>query len=620
MKYIRISVTVIVILVFGYIFLAEMILPFNSPRNGDICEMLPGDRWCLVKEDGTREPFLVPGRADGDIVLETVLPESIDKDVSVLCFRGMDMRVYIGDELRLDYSAKDYALFGDQSAEGYAMASVYPGDEGKKLTLYYGYNSGMVYDVYMGTRLGILADLFRQFGAELFLGLAVLLLGLISFIASCCYRIVHKKHLEMQELSLGVILGACWVISNSVFRQLFTRNMSVISNVPFLMVMVMPLPFLVFVDSLQQRRYEKALMAVGILEIVDFCVCACLFVAGKMSLVQAFPVAAGCAIVSIIVLFGTIFLDVKKHLISSYRIIAVGFLFLAVAAVVQIMMYQFAHNGVFSGFFMAVGLFCFLICAIIYTIKQIIGIRIAANEAVHANKAKDDFLANMSHEIRTPLNGILGMDEMIIRDTGERRIKNYALEIKSAGNTLLSLINDILDLSKIEAGRLEILPVDYDVASVLNDVINITRNRALEKNLQYNFAVSEELPSVLRGDEIRIRQVLLNIINNAIKYTREGRVDVEVSAEAGEIPEEIILVVKVADTGIGIREEDKDKLFMSFERLDEKKNRNIEGTGLGLHITYRLVEMMGGRIDVESKYGVGSTFTIVLPQPVVERE
>ena len=348
-----------------------------------------------------------------------------------------------------------------------------------------------------------------------------------------------------------------------------------------------------------------------------------------MSLVQAFPFAAGCAIVSIIVLFGTIFLDVKKHLISSYRIIAVGFLFLAVAAVVQIMMYQFAHNGVFSGFFMAVGLFCFLICAIIYTIKQL------------------DFLANMSHEIRTPLNGILGMDEMIIRDTGERQIKNYALEIKSAGNTLLSLINDILDLSKIEAGKLEILPVDYDVASVLNDVINITRNRALEKDLQYNFAVSEQLPSVLRGDEIRIRQVLLNIINNAIKYTREGRVDVEVSAEGGEIPEEIILVVKVADTGIGIREEDKDKLFMSFQRLDEKKNRkegtqmttttemqlvdinklipyvnnrNIEGTGLGLHITYRLVEMMGGRIDVESKYGVGSTFTIVLPQPVVERE
>ncbi|RKM61369.1 hybrid sensor histidine kinase/response regulator [Butyrivibrio sp. CB08] len=237
-----------------------------------------------------------------------------------------------------------------------------------------------------------------------------------------------------------------------------------------------------------------------------------------------------------------------------------------------------------------------------------------------SNKAKSDFLANMSHEIRTPLNGILGMDEMIIRESRESRIKQYALEIKSAGNTLLSIINDILDMSKIESGNFEIVPIDYEVSSVLNDVLNMTRPRAGKKGLEYVFQVSPDIPSTLNGDEIRIRQVILNIINNAIKYTQEGSVSVVIAAREIESGNFVDLVISVSDTGMGIREEDKDKLFKSFQRLDEKKNRNIEGTGLGLHITHSLLDMMGGRIDIESEYGKGSTFTITVPQQVINKE
>lgn len=236
----------------------------------------------------------------------------------------------------------------------------------------------------------------------------------------------------------------------------------------------------------------------------------------------------------------------------------------------------------------------------------------------NANRAKDAFLANMSHEIRTPLNGILGMDEMIIKDTKESHIKKYALDIKSAGNTLLSLINDILDLSKIDSGNFEIISLDYSMASVLNDVINMTKPRADKKGLTYNFSVSPDIPSKLHGDEIRIRQVMLNIINNAIKYTKEGHVDVAISADIGTGPSDRMLKVQVTDSGIGIKDEDKEKLFKSFQRLDEEKNRNIEGTGLGLHITFRLVEMMGGHIEVESEYGKGSVFTLYIPQGVVD--
>ncbi|MCR4762003.1 MAG: response regulator [Lachnospiraceae bacterium] len=339
---------------------------------------------------------------------------------------------------------------------------------------------------------------------------------------------------------------------------------------------------------------------------------------GRVSLLKSFTGSALCTMISIVVMFATIFIDQKRHLLGSYRVVAVGFGLLALAAVVQILVYQFAHNGVFSGLYMAIGLFGFMICAIIHTIKQLINIRLEANELMHISKAKDDFLANMSHEIRTPLNGILGMDEMILRETKENKIREYALDIKSAGNTLLSIINDILDLSKIESGNFEILPVEYDLASVLNDVLNLTRHRAQKKKLAYDFRVEETIPSSLYGDEIRIRQIMLNIINNAIKYTEEGSVQVDISSRSTMMGNYADLIIRVADTGMGIREEDKDKLFRSFQRLEERKNRNIEGTGLGLHITWLLLEMMEGSIEVESEYGKGSAFTVTVPQRVVK--
>ncbi|MBQ6575639.1 MAG: hypothetical protein IJL90_06000, partial [Lachnospiraceae bacterium] len=358
----------------------------------------------------------------------------------------MDMEVFVDGEERAVYKTEDYHFLGDRSAECYVMASLYPGDVGKVLRVHYEYNSGMVYETYIGTRLGILAHLFRTYGLELFVGMALMLLGVICLVAAVTYKLIHKKYLEMEHLSIGVILGACWVLSNSIFRQLYTRNISVMSDIPFLMVMVMPLPFFVFLDSLQKGRYAKLLGCAGIIAIANFVVCSSLFVSGKVPLVKSFTGSAVCALIGIVIMFTTLVLDFRKHLLHSYRFVAAGFVLLAISAIIQIFAYAFAHNGVFSGLFMAFGLFGFMICSIIHTIKQLIGIRLEANELQHINKAKDDFLANMSHEIRTPLNGILGMDEMIIRDTKESRIRDYAFEIKSAGNTLLSIINDILDL------------------------------------------------------------------------------------------------------------------------------------------------------------------------------
>ncbi len=246
-------------------------------------------------------------------------------------------------------------------------------------------------------------------------------------------------------------------------------------------------------------------------------------------------------------------------------------------------------------------------------------LREARDEALRANQAKSEFLANMSHEIRTPLNAILGMNEMIMREAGGS-IKKYAFNIKSAGDTLLSIINDILDFSKIESGKMEIVPVSYSLSSVLNDVYNMVSYKAGQKGLTFHMEVDPHIPDALHGDEVRLRQVVVNILNNAVKYTPKGSVTFKVQAVGAPQDDKLELEFITQDTGIGIREEDKAKLFSKFQRLDLEKNRNIEGTGLGLAITVRLTEMMQGNITVDSVYGQGSTFTIRLPQTVEQDE
>ncbi|MCR5676392.1 MAG: response regulator [Lachnospiraceae bacterium] len=258
-----------------------------------------------------------------------------------------------------------------------------------------------------------------------------------------------------------------------------------------------------------------------------------------------------------------------------------------------------------------------------------------AGEAQNANKAKSVFLSHMSHEIRTPINAILGMDEMILRESGEKEILDYADRIRSAGNNLLGIVNDILDFSKIEAGRMNIVPAEYDLKSVIKDMYNVVRLRAESKGLDVKFDIDGTLPSVLYGDALRIRQTVTNLLTNAVKYTEVGTVtftmqkvsdgtsaDEEALRRAcpGErLPDQSVRIrFSVSDTGIGIRPEDMEKLFVEYERFDEKRNHAIEGTGLGLSITRELLELMGSRLKAESTYGKGSTFSFEILQGVID--
>ena len=247
--------------------------------------------------------------------------------------------------------------------------------------------------------------------------------------------------------------------------------------------------------------------------------------------------------------------------------------------------------------------------------RQYDQIREAKEEAELANQAKSRFLANMSHEIRTPINTVLGMDEMILRESSEPGIRGYAEDIYTAGNTLLSLINDILDSSKIESGRMEIVPVEYELKTLIRDLVNMIKKRALDKDLILEPMIDESLPSVLYGDDVRIKQVLTNMLTNAVKYTHEGTVWLKMSGSREG--DELVLHCEVEDTGMGIKKEDLPKLFEAFQRIEEGRNRNIEGTGLGMNITLQLLEMMGSRLEVESEYGKGSRFWFDIRQRIV---
>ena len=237
-------------------------------------------------------------------------------------------------------------------------------------------------------------------------------------------------------------------------------------------------------------------------------------------------------------------------------------------------------------------------------------------EIEELNKAQNRFFSSMSHEIRTPINTIIGLNEMILRENVSDEVASDAKSIQNAGKMLLSLINDILDMSKIESGKMDIVPVVCDVGAMLSDIVNMIWVRTKEKGLEFHIDVAENIPAQVYGDEVRIKQVLINLLNNAVKYTPKGSVSLSIQRQKTE-GETVYIAYSVTDTGMGIKQESIPHLFSAFKRVDEEKNRYIEGTGLGLSIVKQLVDLMGGDIAVNSVYTKGSTFVVTLPLKIV---
>ena len=239
-------------------------------------------------------------------------------------------------------------------------------------------------------------------------------------------------------------------------------------------------------------------------------------------------------------------------------------------------------------------------------------------DAEQANMAKSEFLANMSHEIRTPMNAVMGLSDIIMEESRGRKVYGYACDIKAASQNLLAIINDVLDLSKVEAGKMELVPVEYYVKGVVEEVVNMINVAATQRGLELKCEYDTGIPCKYYGDDVRLKQILINIMNNAVKFTKEGFVKLSVSGFPGSQDGMEDLVFRIQDTGCGIKQEDLEKIFEDFKQIDSGRNRGVEGTGLGLSITKRFVQLMKGSIDVESVYGEGSTFIVTVPQKIID--
>lgn len=623
-KYISWMFVVLFTLTVVYLIAASVALPEDDWGGEKTCRIYGGS-WEQVFADGSTQPLEVPGHCDSSrgqtVVIQSVIPEDIDKD-TYLVFRSakQNMNIYIGDTLVRSFSTDDTRWFGTAGAVVYVFVEVSPEDVGKTLRVESCSNtsySGYFYTVYEGSQMEVWSMFIRMYGAELLVAFLVIAFSVVTIIASIVLRVFCHSEMDLLFLGFGILLAGGWIVANSVLRQLIFANMSVVNDMAFLMIMLLPLPYLFYLNQIQKYRYGVFYAVSEIIAVSVFVVCVVLHMTGAVDYATTNTYADIIYVIIIFSMIVTLFVDWKRKYIYEYKYVAFGLIGACLGGILQIIAY-FNKTEVFNGVILEIGLMILLVFAIINSINKLMQSEREKQHAISASEAKGRFLAHMSHEIRTPINAVLGLDTMILRESKEPAIRGYALDIQSAGQGLLALINDILDLTKVESGKMELVLVEYDFSSLIHDVINMIQMKADSKSLEICLDLDENLPSALYGDDVRIRQVLVNLMNNAVKYTEKGSVKLSVSGE--KEGDEVLLHFSVKDTGIGIKEEDIGKLFPEFERIEEKRNHNVEGTGLGMSITVELLSLMGSRIQVQSVYGEGSDFYFDLKQKIVNAE
>jgi signal transduction histidine kinase/FixJ family two-component response regulator/HPt (histidine-containing phosphotransfer) domain-containing protein len=629
----------------------------TSISKGNIYDFNTG--WVMIMEDGTRYeidslPFSAPSNAGETVVLENTIPSEYAGLTLSFLSADKTLKVYIDGSVIYEFGTNDVRDFGHTPGSicnfidipnffrygkiRIEMQSPYDGYASEVTTMQIGQRSA--------SALKLLKDNSTNF-----------LLNIIIAIAGIVFLFVALVSLASKRDDYGYLYMSAFCIDACVYYcietktlNIFYGNQTLYSVLIFLFLMIFPAYIMLYFKKTWEKRYTKILiLMIGlcylntivqlILQVVfnveDFM---------EMASISHFLLFV-CIIVGLVISIDRI----KRLKTFDAALEFIGFLSMGLGAMIDLVRNYFIKIGDF-GKYSRWGMVLFCVINAVVSVRklangysesvkenalllerQVQSIETKNKELVEANtraeeakreaqaasEAKSIFLANMSHEIRTPINALLGMNTMILKESNQSEIREYALDIQNAGQTLLALINDILDFSKIESGNMEIVCANYDLSSVVNDCYNMISPVAKDKGLEFKLENDLSIPYMLYGDEVRVRQIILNLLSNAVKYTREGSITFELGYDRVD-REHIILKISVADTGIGIEEKNIDKIFDSFKRIEETKNRTIQGTGLGLTITKRLVDQMNGKISVESEYGKGSTFFIEIPQTVVD--
>lgn len=561
-----------------------------------------------------------PFDADGVFEVRGVLPAGI-RDESLVFLSWYDTEVLVGGREIYRYSMTEDVRFPGGAVKSIShFVKLDESCAGQELVIRQhraGEETCQVEEVYIGLVSDVYRVMFKKHGATFIMGLMLLVLALIVMVFGFAIQYRMKQAAGIVSISVAIAMSAGWIVTDSYFYPYIFGHFHIDGLMSYLLSMLLPIPYIMYVSFLQKGRHHRVYTVMQIITLVFFCVCTGLHFSGLVKF-NDLILAIDVLLVGSMAVGGWFLLkELREGYIHAYRYTAIGmcgFMVFCLAEIVTILL----PNRVNTGTYGLIGLMWLLTFAVAQQVEDSRVVDLERRQALEISRTKSAFLASMSHEIRTPINSILGMNEMILRESKDQDIRNYAGTIQRSGRMLLSLINDVLDYSRIEAGKLEIVEEDYRLSELILDITAVAKERAEQKGLDCAVTIGEKIPDGMKSDEVRIKQILLNLVSNAVKYTDEGGIGIAVGGEYLD-GETFNLRFDVKDTGRGIRKEDQEHLFEAFSRSDMKKNRNIEGTGLGLAIVKSIADSMGGTVDLESEYQKGSVFTVTLPQKVTDR-
>ena len=580
--------------------------------------------WTVIDPDGNsfeaEEGYQDDRIREGDFTIVATLPDNIP-DGSYVCYIARcAQRVYIDGELRKEFDQyRDMPLPGGTVKNFYMLTPVNHADSGRELKIFKGKidrGNKVIPETFIAGRDGLYEVLMQKYGVSFVASAILLFISSLVLIVGIGMRISYKHSISMQYAALGSCVTALWLISNSYLYPFAFGHYHIDGIVNYLACMLLPFGFLLYIDSIQKGRYSKVFNMLMAISLVSFVLWTVLHFTGIFTFPNALVYIDAVMAIDIIGAFVPVILDIKNGYAKEYKYTVVGFLLFFVFSLGEIYVILFAHTRNES-IPLLIGIMILLGFVLWQQVQDLSNLTYERERAVQLSNAKTTFLANMSHEIRTPINSILGMNEMIIRENHDLRIDEYARNVQTSGKMLLSLVNDVLDFSQLEADKMKIMNEDVSLAAILADISAMARERAANKGLTFNTVLDGEVPDGLHTDEVRLKQILINLLNNAVKYTDEGSVTLSVGGRS--VTDKLYeLRLSVKDTGRGIRDEDKERLFDAFSRADLTRNRNIEGTGLGLAIVKRILDAMDGTITVESEYKKGTVFDVLVPVTVTD--